>query len=305
MTGLATLASLTGAMAGLATAFADEAAEGIPIEPADPLAGSMALAPTEAPPLVPWAGLGRHVADSFWGWNLALHLTAVAQTALVSGQGVDDQVRTLFARRPAWGMTAYPAVILGAVGPVGLIGGLFAKGYWGEHSETLGAAYAVLQANAVTLAYVTVLKLTTGRPPPHEELVGSVAGDMRGLSRTFRFGVNRGGVFHGWPSGHVAATMATCSSLAAYYPDSLALKLVGIASVAYMMFGVSSFQGGSMHWFSDAIAGALMAYPIGTAVGAGFRGMRDGATHGRSKTSWIVLPSIGGERTMVEVGRLF
>jgi hypothetical protein len=311
ITGVATLASLMVAMAGHGTARADQAENGFPTEsptaasePA-PLAGSMAPAVTEAPAprLPPWAGLGRHVAESFWGWNLALHFTAVAQTALVSSQGVDYQVRTTFAHHTAWGFAAYPAVILGVAGPVGLIGGLFAKGYWGDRSETLGAAYAVLQANAVTLAYVTVLKLTTGRPPPHDELVGPVAGDMSELSRTFRFGVNRGGVFHGWPSGHVAATMATCSSLVAYYPDSLALKLVGIASVAYMMFGVSSFQGGAMHWFSDAIAGALMAYPIGTAVGAGFRDMRDGAARGR--TAWLMLPSIGGETTMISVGRLF
>ena len=83
----------------------------------------------------------------------------------------------------------------------------------------------------------------------------------------------------------------------------MALKLVGIASVAYMMFGVSSFRGGSMHWFSDAIAGALMAYPIGTAVGAGFRSMRDGAAGGRN--AWLMLPSVGGETTMIKVGRLF
>ena len=296
---VATLASLLVAMAGNGAARADVAANVLP-------AGSMApAAALPAPRPLPWTGLGRHVGKSFWGWNLALHLTAVAQTALVSSQGVDYGVRDTFARHTTWGMTAYPAVILGTIGPVGLIGGLYAKGTWGGNSETLGAAYAVLQANAVTLAYVTVLKLTTGRPPPKDELVGPVAGDMSELSSTFRFGINRGGVFHGWPSGHVAATMATCSSLVAYYPDSLALKLVSIASVAYMMFSVSSFDGGSMHWFSDAIAGALMAYPIGTAVGAGFRAMRDGATRDQAKTAWVILPSVGGDTTAIRIGRVF
>jgi membrane-associated phospholipid phosphatase len=273
----------------------------------DPKASDTRDAPAalSVPALSPTDGLGRNAAESFWGWNLALHLTAVGQTALVSGLDVDYEVRQTFHRHTGWGRAAYPAVILGVVGPVGVISGLFAKGYWGKDQETLGAAYAVLQANALTLGYVTMLKLITGRPPPHDDLVGPVAPDMRSLSHTFRFGVGRGGIFHGWPSGHVAATMATCSSLAAYYPDSWALKLVGAASVAYMMFGVTSFQGGSMHWFSEAIAGALMTYPTGVATGKGFRRMQQGRAPARDQTVWVVLPSFSSEATLITAARRF
>lgn len=267
-------------------------------------AGDAPAAPF-SPALSPINDLGRNAAESFWGWNVALHLLAAGQTALVSRLDVDYEVRQAFHRHTGWGQAAYPAVILGVAGPVGAISGLFAKGYWGKDQETLGAAYAVLQANALTLGYVTVLKLITGRPPPHDELVGPVAPDMRSLSHTFRFGVGRGGVFHGWPSGHVAATMATCSSLAAYYPDSLALKLAGAASVAYMMFGVTSFRGGSMHWFSEAIAGALVAYPIGVATGKGFRRMQQGRAPARDHTAWVVLPSFGPEVTLITATRIF
>jgi hypothetical protein len=99
--------------------------------------------------------------------------------------------------------------------------------------------------------------------------------------------------------------MATCSSLAAYYPDSLALKLVGAASVAYMIFGVTSFQGGSMHWFSEAIAGALVAYPIGVATGKGFRRMQQGQAPARDQTAWVVLPSFSPEATLITAARRF
>jgi membrane-associated phospholipid phosphatase len=253
--------------------------------------------------LAPWDGLASHAARSFWGWNLAFHLTAVGQTALVSRRGWDHEVRQTFHRHPNWGKAAYPAVILGALGPVGVIGGLYAKGYWGDDDETLAAAHAVLQANALTLGYVTLLKFTTGRPPPHDELVGPLAGDMRELSQTFRWGLGRGGVFHGWPSGHVAATMATCASLAAYYPDSLALELAGAAGVAYMMFSVTSFQAGSMHWFSDAVAGALMAYPIGVAVGSGFRRRQSAIAPAPSR--WLVAPVVTPQATLIAAGRAF
>jgi hypothetical protein len=197
----------------------------------DPKASDARDAPAVPARPSPIDGLGRNAAESFWGWNLALHLTAIGQTALMSRLDVDYEVRQAFHHHTVWGQAAYPAVILGVAGPVGVISGLFAKGYWGKNDEALGAAYAVLQANALTLGYVTVLKLITGRPPPKDELVGPVAPDMRSLSHTFRFGVGRGGIVHGWPSGHVAVTMATCSSLAAYYPDSWALKLAGAASV--------------------------------------------------------------------------
>ena len=37
------------------------------------------------------------------------------------------------------------------------------------------------------------------------------------------------------------------------------------------MFGVSSINRGGMHWFSDAVAGALMSYAVGSTVGKYYR----------------------------------
>jgi membrane-associated phospholipid phosphatase len=119
----------------------------------------------------------------------------------------------------------------------------------------------------IALAYNSLLKAITGRP--HPDPVNEK--DMKGLSKTFRFGFLRGGVFWGWPSGHTSTTMAVVSSLTNFYPDKNWLKVAGYSLVAYMIYGVTSVHGGRMHWFSDAVAAAFMSYAIGSTVGKFYR----------------------------------
>jgi membrane-associated phospholipid phosphatase len=141
----------------------------------------------------------------------------------------------------------------------------------------------------LTLGYVTLLKLVVGRPAPRDDYVPSVAPDEAKLSRTFRPGLYRGGVIAGWPSGHVAVTTAMLASLAAYYPDSWLLKLALVVGSAGMMLGVSSFEAGGMHWASDAVAGALLALPIGLSTGQGMRRLVDGKK-ARSRSGVVHRP---------------
>jgi membrane-associated phospholipid phosphatase len=146
-------------------------------------------------------------------------------------------------------------------------GSLFAYGKLHKDDEAVGASYAVLQSSIIAFSYNTLLKAITGRPNPdwrHTE-------DMSDLSKTFRFGFLRGGVFWGWPSGHTSSTMAVVSALTSFYPDKTWLKVVGYSYVAYMVLGVSSVNRGGMHWFSDAVAASLMSYAIGSTVGKYYR----------------------------------
>ena len=149
-----------------------------------------------------------------------------------------------------------------------MIGGtLFAYGKLKKDDEAVGASFAVLQSSLIAFGYNTLLKAITGRPNPdwrHTE-------DMDDLSKTFRFGFLRGGVFWGWPSGHTSSTMAVVSALTSFYPDKTWLKVVGYSYVAYMILGVSSVNRGGMHWFSDAVAASLMSYAIGSTVGKYYR----------------------------------
>lgn len=151
----------------------------------------------EAAPLRPWSYLAENAAGSFQGVNLLLQLGAVSATWALTSQGVDQSVHTTFRDHPAWGYAGLPAVFLDAVGPVILIGGLWGAGRRSQDAELTTASYAVLQSSALTLAWVTVLKTATGRPPPNPD-------DPRDRSGTFRFGLMRGGIFWGWPSGHTA-----------------------------------------------------------------------------------------------------
>ena len=249
-------------------------------------------------------GLARNFANSFVGLNFGFHMAAVAATATMVSQDADLSVHNYFHEHPRWGRAAYPAAILGVAGPVALFGGLHVAGRMSGNPETVGAAFAVLQSGALTLGYVTLLKLVTGRPAPRDDYIPSVAPDEASLSRTFRPGIYRGGVISGWPSGHVAVTTATLSSLAAYYPDSLLLKVALVLGSAGMMLGVSSFEAGGMHWASDAVAGALMAIPIGLSTGQGMRRLVQGEK-ARSPSAWFIGPSLRAEVTGAVLGRKF
>jgi membrane-associated phospholipid phosphatase len=263
--------------------------------------------PQDLPGLVeprPFDGLARHLARAFSGTNLGFQLAAVAATATMTTQDVDFHVHSYFRDHPDWGRAAYPCAILGVAGPVALFGGLHVVGRVTDNVETVGAAYAVLQAEGLTLAYVALLKLVTGRPAPRDDYIPSVAPDEAKLSRTFRPGLYRGGIIAGWPSGHVAITTAALSALVAYYPDSFLLKLATTVGVAGMMLGVASFEKGGFHWASDVVAGALMAFPIGFSTGQGMRALVQGE-HVRPTTTWFLTPSLRTDTIGATLGRGF
>jgi membrane-associated phospholipid phosphatase len=269
-------------------------------EAADP-AGAASAKPKSPTPL---DGIWRNTVDSFWGWNLTYHLTAVAETALFSPTNGDSAVRTGFHNHPNCGQAAWPGYILGFAGSAGVIGGFWVTGAVNHDSDLVAAAFAVGQANVITGLYVGLLKLITGRPRPEDSAIPKKASDVEGLSRTFRWGFARDGLVSSWPSGHVAFITTTCAALVGYYPDSLALKLTEAGATAYMIFSVAAFRAGGMHWFSDALAGALVAHPIGYWVGQGFRRGRQGLAK-RDESAWMIIPAVSPGLTLVTMARAF
>jgi membrane-associated phospholipid phosphatase len=219
--------------------------------------------------LSPFENLGNNFLDAFKGGNLYLHLTAVASTCLLVAGGVDYDVEHYSNTHPDLGSYGRGVFITGQYLPFIAGGSLLMYAGATRNKEALGASFAVIQASLLELMYNTALKAITGRPGPDWRHNA----DMESLSKTFRFGLLRGGVFWGWPSGHTAATMAVVSSLIGYYPNSTWLKVAGFSLVAYTIFAVSIVNRGGMHWFSDAIAAALMSYAIGSTVGKYYRGV--------------------------------
>jgi len=247
-----------------------------------------------------FGSFGNNVIDSFRGNNIYFHLTAVAATAIIVDQGVDYDVEHYFNQHAEYGSWARPVVFTGEYFPFIAGGSLFAYAKLRNDREVLGASFAVLQASLIEFLYNSALKAVTGRPNPDWRHVS----DMDSLSRTFRFGFLRGGVFWGWPSGHTAATMAVVSALTSYYPDKTWLKVVGFGLVGYTMFGVSANNRGGMHWFSDALAGALMSYAVGSTVGKYYRNAYSGQTQ-TSSLQPPANPSMGFNPTGITVTFMF
>lgn len=224
-----------------------------------------------------FGNFGNNFLDSFKGSKMYLQLGAVAATALIIPTGVDYGVEHFFNTHPEYGRWAHPVVFTGAFLPFVAGGSLLAYGAIGRDKQVLGASFAVIQASVIELMYNSALKAITGRPPPDWRHVSN----MDSLSRTFRFGFLRGGVFWGWPSGHTAATTAVVSALMGYYPHSTWIRVAGFGLIAYTIFGVSATNRGGMHWFSDAVAGALMSYAVGSTVGKYYREVYSSGSAGR------------------------
>ncbi|MHB8581575.1 MAG: phosphatase PAP2 family protein [Ignavibacteriaceae bacterium] len=234
-----------------------------------------------------FGNFGNNILDSFKGNNIYYHLAGIASTILLVNLNVDYNVEHFFNQHEEFGKWGHPVVFSGMFLPFIAGGSLYAYSKIKNDDETLGASFAVLQASLIELIYNSTLKALTGRPNPdwrHNS-------DMESLSKTFRFGFLRGGMFWGWPSGHTSTTMAVVSSLINYYPDKTWIKIAGYSLVAYTIFGVSSVNRGGMHWFSDAIAAAFMSYAIGSTVGKYYRKVYS-SKHPAAGISSTTLPPV-------------
>ena len=216
----------------------------------------------------PFHDLGWNIADSFTGWNAALHLGGIGATALMSPTGVDYEIHRFFNERPSLGEPTFPAVSMGTLTPILVGGGLLGYGYLGDSDREVAAGWAAVQATVISFAYVNLLKAITGRPPPPED---DPTLDAREESERWRFGFLRGGVFWGWPSGHTIVTMALMTSMATFYDDKWWVGALAYGWAAYTAYAVISFDEGTMHWASDMVAGVLMGYAIGSTVGNSYQ----------------------------------
>ena len=237
-----------------------------------------------SPDVHPGTALGPNLRDSFTGTNLLWHSAGIVLTAALVESGADAQTQEYFARHRALDPYTVPAVWLGYFVPIALGGGLALHGYAAKNRDTRAAGSAVLQATVIAVATTSLLKAVTGRPNPDP----SKDPDMLSASHRFRFGLLRGGIHYGWPSGHLGVNTAAMTSLAFYYPDSWAVALAAGSYLGYLAFGVTAHEGSTMHWLSDVVAGSLMGFAIGSAVGRGFR--RVVRQQGEATTSVALTP---------------
>ncbi len=214
----------------------------------------------------PLDDLPSNVEDAFTGHNLIFHGTAILATGVMAESGADHAIRVGFQKSlvfPAYADTAYYAgyAIPAVVAPALYLVGLFA-----DDRETVGAGSAAIQALGVTLATTGLLKWGTGRAYPLNGGDPNAPDRLEHPEYAHRFTPFRAGL--AWPSGHTSATISIAAALTAYYPERVAIPLVGYPLALAIGVGMVA---GDRHWASDVVAGALIGHAIGFSVGRNFR----------------------------------
>ena len=232
-------------------------------------AAAGAPSPAKSPRTLTWH-LSEHVVGSYSGQKGLTHIGAAWATWLLVASGVDADVQAWAARRSESLSIAAsaPALIGGFLVPVAVPLYMIRS----DAPRTRDGGMAAAQAVLVSFAATNLLKAVTGRLPPNAEMPRDprMPPDADRRSRRFRFGFLRGGVFHGWPSGHTMTNMALTASLSRYYSDSRRVRYCGYGFAAYVMAAATVGDQGGVHWLSDVVAGGLMGWAIGKTVGEGF-----------------------------------
>jgi len=194
--------------------------------------------------------------------------------------GLDWQWYRLAARHQWIGNTGFSAVTAGGLVPLVLPLGLYLYGRFHDKPEEQLLGLAMGQAALLGLALSSGIKVFTGRVPPDN------LGASDDYSGDFRFGVWRGGAFEGWPSSHTAIAFAMASAWVQLEPDNTAVAVGAYAYAAFIGLGVST----NIHWLSDAVAGGLIGYAIGHAVGLDFAKLKQGSV-GNFDLNFSIAPN--------------
>ena len=239
--------------------------------------------------IAPWTAIAGNTRGVFWGSNLALQAVAVGLAPIVVRSGWDRETHNEIARHPELAPYGLPAVGAATLLPVGLSVGLYAYGRAQDAPREVYAGCAVAQSAFLAFLEQSILKAATGRPGPKpREMTQSEV-------ETFRFGFLRGGIFWGWPSGHMLNTTAVLSTLPALYPDNSWVKWGCWTGIAATFASVMVVNKSSMHFLSDATSGTLMGLSIGSSVGAGFARSLGMAETGRFQVEPVVGVAMGAQ----------
>ena len=205
--------------------------------------------------------LPQNILKCFSGHNLLWHLLAIVLTYVIVTSNF-DWLYFESSRSTLLHSILFPAVRLGSRVPIILPLVLYAAGKIGRNLKAVLTAGALGQSVLIGLLVASFYKAFTGRVhPPRLLTQGTID-----ISRDFRFGFMRGGVFWGWPSSHTTVAFAMAVTLLMLYPKNEVIRYLAIFYAFYIGIGVSI----SIHWFSDFVAGAIIGTVIGVAMGKSF-----------------------------------
>ena len=184
--------------------------------------------------------------------------------------GLDWAWRNMAFQNQALAFMWLPVVFMGYIVPVISPLPVFAAAWFRKSKKLYVTSAALLQVFLVTQFFHVLFKLLTGRPAP-----GVVSGvffepgnfriegaeDFSAVFHWFAFKV-----YDGWPSGHTACAFSAAVVIAEMFPCRRLLIAGMFAYALLMVFSVSV----NVHWASDSVAGALLGYAAGKAVGKSF-----------------------------------
>jgi membrane-associated phospholipid phosphatase len=189
--------------------------------------------------------------------RLPWHLLAIALTFAIVAPGLDGRIAAA-ARGTELQALAFSAGRVGFWVPIALPLAILAAGALRRDARLFAEGWRVAESELIAVLVCGAYKAVTGRPGPTSVQDGT----FDATSRVFRFGFLRGGLFWGWPSSHVMTAFAGVVALALLRRGNRGVAWIAAAYTAYMAAGVSV----SFHWFSDAVAGAIVGTVVGVVV---------------------------------------
>jgi membrane-associated phospholipid phosphatase len=246
----------------------------------------------------PFDHLGTNALNSVSGYNIIWHTGGIAATYVVVCTDLDRNVHNYFYENiNMYDPPSVPAVYLGYFAPLILGSSIYASGIITNNMKNACAGSAVLQSAFLAFIESSMLKAFTGRQNP-DSWIYTKSNDR---SNNFKFGLMRNGIHYGWPSGHMSASTAVVSCLAAFYCDNRLVQYSSWVAWVYMFAGVTVHEGNTMHWFSDVIAGSMMGCALGSTVGKDFRNFYQ--TNGKqTNTNFSIRPLLNSQGVGLYVG---
>lgn len=200
----------------------------------------------------------------------ANYLVAGAGTYGMVKSGFDWEWSNMAVNNKALTYSGMPFGALGFVLPVAVPMAMYINGRNNDNAKTQIAGLALGQAAIQGIFISSAIKTFTGRR--HPGILNPILGeerDVKDFSDDFAFGFMERGVFDGWPSSHTTVIFAMAMTLAELYPENKTLKISAYSYAILTAIGMSL----TVHWASDAFAGALIGYSIGKSVGRSYYGL--------------------------------
>ena len=205
-------------------------------------------------------GFWKNIVKIFSVKNLVWHCIAIIGTAILVFSGFDWAYYKFFYGTKIYSF-AFSAAILGLVIPVVVPIYLLISGKITKNLSRIKVALAIGQAQILGLLLSSFYKGLTGRAYP------DFNASVTDITRVFKFGILRDGIFWGWPSSHTTVAFAGAFALWQLFPKNNSVKLISLIYALYIGLGVSM----TIHWFSDFYAGAVFGILVGSIVGKSFR----------------------------------